>query len=217
MKRWFYCLTLLSPLLSLAADLPDSPAQVALFDSDHLKNVTRPVTLDYSFSRKGAPTIAYEDHVSAEIRAVHEGDGKDVWISFLSGERQMPTTPVIDFHGNPLLMYFLEHDVLEMKQDTGVPSAYFRNHMRRVFYDGAKITPVTITVAGKERVATAIDITPFAGDPNLNDFPAMAAKSYRFILCDQVPGTLYQIMSRSPAIGQFPAIDEEMTFTGAKP
>jgi len=33
---------------------------------------------------------------------------------------------VDDFHGNPLLMFFLEHDVQEMSAQFGVAAAYFR-------------------------------------------------------------------------------------------
>jgi hypothetical protein len=205
------------PTIAVAAEPPDSPAQVALFDSNHLSNIASPVKLDYRFVRQGDPSRSYDDHVVADIKAVHENGGRDVWVSFLSGERQMPTPPVAGFHGNPLLMYFLEHDVLEMRQETGRPAAYFRNRIRRAFFDGAQTQAVTIDVSGKAQTATEIDIMPFGHDPNLADLPAVAAKSYRFILCDQVPGTLYQIGSSMPSSADVPAVDETMTFAGEAP
>lgn len=196
---------------------PDSPAQAALFDSDHLKNIPAPVRLDYSFVRRGDPSRTYDDHVTAEIRTLHENGGKDVWVAFLSGERQMPTPPVSGFHGNPLLMYFLEHDVIEMRQETGRPAAYFRNRIRRAFFDGAQTSPVSIDLAGKTLPATEIDITPFGNDPSLADLPAVAGKSYRFLLCDDVPGTLYQISSTMPPAGQSAGVEEVMTYSGETP
>jgi hypothetical protein len=192
-------------LAALAADVHMTPAQQALFESDHLKNVTEAVKLDYDFSRRGKAD--YEDHVVADIRTVHEDGGKDVWITFLSGERQMQTTPAINFHGNPLLMYFLEHDVNEMRQDTGQPAALFRNRIRHAFVDAAEVKPVTITYSGKTLPATDIRITPFRSA----DLPDFAGKTYDFVLCDQVPGTLYQIRTQAGAVV------ESMTFKGTAP
>ncbi len=205
------------PAAAQATGEPDSPAQAALFDSDHLKNIHTPVRLNYSFARSGNPSISYKDSVVAEIRAVHDNGTKDVWIRFLSGEREMPSTPVIGYHGNPLLMYFLEHDVMEMRGETGIPAAYFRNRVRHAFVAGARTSQVTIPLAGKMQSATEIDITPFGNDPNLASLPAIAGKTYHFILCDQVPGTIWQISSRMPSSAQGPVVDESMTYSGEAP
>lgn len=216
MRLSVFCLTILLafPAAAEVSAPPDSPAQVALFDSDHLKNIPAPVRLDYSFVRHGDPARSYDDRVIAEIKALHENGGKDVWVDFLSGERQMPTPPVSGFHGNPLLMYFLEHDVIEMRRETGRPAAYFRNRIRRAFFDAAQTSQVSIDLAGKALPATEIDITPFGNDPNLADLPAVAAKSYRFILSNDVPGTLYQISSKMPPAGESAGVDEVMTYSG---
>ncbi len=208
----FVCLA--APAAAGAAAEPEIPAQVALFDSDHLKNIHSPVRLNYSFARHGNPSQVYQDSVVADVRVVHPDGGKDVWIHFLSGQRQMPATPVMDFHGNPLLMYFLEHDVLEMRQETGIPAAYFRTRVRRAIVYGARISKVAVPLDGKTLPATEIDITPFGTDPGLANLPSVAGKTYHFILCDQVPGTIYQIGSRMPAAGNNPVVDESMTYVG---
>lgn len=205
------------PMAANAIGEPDSPAQVALFDSDHLKNIASPVHLTYSFVRSGSPDVAYDDKVIAEIREVHPDGAKDVWITFLSGERQMPAAPVVNFHGNPLLMYFLEHDVLEMKSETGVPATYFRNRIRQAFFNNAQTSQTTIDFGGHAQPATQIDISPFAKDPNLAPMPAVAGKTYRFVLCDQVPGTIYQIGSRMPPTSGQASVDEVMTYSGETP
>jgi hypothetical protein len=215
---WFWLAASLAlPTPPRAADRPDSPAQAALFESDHLGNIPAPVRLEYSFVRRGDPARAYDDRVEAEIKTIHANGGRDVWINFLSGERQMPAAPVIDFHGNPLLMYFLEHDVLEMRQETGHPAAYFRNRIRRAFIDRARSSQISIDLAGKTVPATRIDIAPFGDDPNLADLPAIAGKSYLFILSSDVPGTLYQISSRTPPSEQNAGVDEVMTYSGEAP
>src|SRR6185312_15277228 len=68
---------------------PLSPAQIALFESNHLKEITRPAVLDYSFQHRGGEDGDFEDKVSADIRTVHEDGKKDVWVDFLTGKRQM--------------------------------------------------------------------------------------------------------------------------------
>jgi hypothetical protein len=198
-----------------AADLPDSPAQQALFDGDHLKNVTSPTRLGYDFSRSGDPAKAYEDKVEAHVRAVHENGGRDVWITFLTGERQMPSLPAMGFHGNPLLMYFLEHDVVEMRDDFSRPAAYFRNRIRHALFDSAEISQITIDFGGKAVPATDIHLAPFAQDKNVADLPGVTEKSYDFILSDAVPGGLYQIRTQMPMKEKAAQLVETMTFAGA--
>ncbi|PKU24144.1 hypothetical protein [Telmatospirillum siberiense] len=219
--RWLFCLATLLPSAAAMAETsvvpPDTPAQIALFDSDHLGNITAPVRLDYSFVRQGDPARTYDDRVSADIRTLRDNGGKDVWTDFLSGDRRMPTPPVSGFHGNPLLMFFLEHDVLEMRQETGRPATYFRNRIRRAFLDGAQVSQITLDLQGRTAPATEIDITPFRDDPALTELPTVAGKSYRFVLSAEVPGTLYQISSHAPPSAGAAGIDEVMTFAGKQP
>ena len=201
-----------------AAEIPpDSPAQKALFDSDQLHNVTAPIALDYRFSRSGIETLSYDDKVVADIRTLHPEGGKDVWISFLSGDRQMPIPPVMNFHGNPLLMVFLEHDVNEMRDETGRPAALYRTLIRRALFDRARVTPTHITLAGREQPASEIVITPFDHEPLLTNIDGVPGKSYHFVLCDSVPGTLYQISSRLTLAQPGAVLIEAMTFTGTTP
>jgi hypothetical protein len=197
---------------------PLSPAQIALFESDHLKSITKPVRLDYAFEHHG-DTGDFTDKVSETIREVDEKGGKDVAVEFLSGEHQMNFPPVNGFHGNPVLMYFLEHDVMELHQATGGAATYFRNRIRRAFFDGADVHPAEVTVDGKTRAATEIVIMPFRNDAQIARFPGVADKRYRFVLCDAVPGAIYQISTSVPKSAApsndaaKAAFDETMTYT----
>lgn len=197
---------------------PLSPAQIALFESNHLKSISKPVRLDYAFEHHGGAGD-FDDKVSETIREVHEDGGKDVAVEFLSGEHQTNFPPVTGFHGNPVLMYFLEHDVMELHQATGGAATYFRNRIRRAFFDGADVHPTEVTVDGKTRAATEIVITPFRNDAQIARFPGVADKSYRFVLCDAVPGTIYQISTSVPkpaAPTGGAAFDETMTYSGER-
>lgn len=210
--------TTLAACMAAAAaddDRPLSSAQVALFETDHLKEIRRPIVLDYTFRHRGGPEGEYVDKVSADIRAVRQDGRKDVWIDFLTGDRRVDFPPAIGFNGNPLLMYFLEHDVMEMRAVTGGSALYFRNRIRAAFVDQAAMHPVEVTIDGAMHQATEIDLAPFRHDPNLARFPAFAEKTYRFILSDAVPGRIYQISTTLGAPGVAPDTFEEwMTYAG---
>ncbi len=202
-----------------AADPPPlSQAQIALFESDHLKSINQPARLDYAFEHHGG-SGDYTDKVSADIRQVNEDGSKDVAVQFLTGEHQMNFPQVNGFHGNPLLMFFLEHDVVEMREATGGAATYFRNRIRRAFLDGADMHPVEVTLDGKKQSGTEIVIAPFRHDQMIERFPGVADKTYHFILCDAVPGTIYQISTAvpkpaAPGPAAAAAFAESMTYSG---
>lgn len=203
---------------SVSSAAPDdrslTPAQVALFDSNHLKGITRPVRLEYAFKHQGGAGD-FGDTITEDIRAVHPDGRKDVWVQFLSGTREMKFPPAMGFNGNPLLMYFLEHDVVEMQQATGGSSSYFRNRIRAAFLN-ADMHPATVSFKGRTYEAHEIVISPFRTDAHVAQFPAFKEKAYRFILCDGLPGTIYQISTTVPAVGNgnSGAFKEAMTYEG---
>lgn len=205
-------------LASAAARADDqklSQAQIALFESDHLKEIRRPARLEYAFQHRGGAAGDYADKVTIDIRDINKDGGKDVAVEFLTGEHQMNFPPVTGFHGNPLLMYFLEHDVVEMRDATGGAATYFRNRIRRAFVDAAETHPVEVTLDGAKQSGTEIVITPFRDDPHVGRIPGFADKTYRFILCDAVPGTIYQISTAALGAGSAPkAFEESLTYAG---
>lgn len=210
--------TLLAAVLpAAAADDPPplTPAQAALFDSNHLKGITRPVKLEYAFKHQGG-TGDFDDIVTADVRNVRPDGHKDVWVQFLTGTHRMNFPPAMDFQGNPLLMYFLEHDVVEMEQATGGTSAYFRNRIRAAFLDADMHETKVAIGDGQSCEGHEIVIEPFRTDPHLAGFPAFRDKTYHFTLCDRVPGTIYRISTAVPTVGNgiSGAFEEAMTYEG---
>jgi hypothetical protein len=118
-----------------ADERPLSAAQAALFESDHLAGFRYPSILDYLFRHDGRQP--YADNVSLAIREVHPDGSKDVPVEFVSGDHRLDFAPVGGFHGNPLIVYFLEWDVLGMQQETGGSAFYFCNRIRAAFVDQA--------------------------------------------------------------------------------
>ncbi len=178
-------------------DAPLSAAQIALFESNHLKSIHSPVIVQYSFEGT-AGTGRFTDTVAIGIEPRPDGS-KDIRADFLSGDRHMAFAPVIGFNGNPVLMFFLEHDVAEMQKATGGSRTYFRNRIRRAFVDRAGSRAVAIAFNGKEELGTEITLVPFHDDPMIARFEEFRDKSYRFVLVDAVPGMIYQIATSVPA------------------
>lgn len=192
-----------------------TPAQVALFESDHLKDITRPVQLEYEFTHRGGAGD-FTDAVTADVRDVRPDGRKDVWVQFLTGEHQMRFPPAMGFKGNPVLMYFLEHDTVEMQQATGGAQSYFRNRIREAFLH-ADMRIAGLTVDGKTYAGHEIVIAPFRNDPHFAQ-SAFREKAYHFTLCEGVPGTICRISTTVPAIGTggTGAFEEAMTYEGER-
>jgi hypothetical protein len=198
-------------------DAPLSPTQILLFDTPHLKAIDHPVSLEYSFHRNGP--AAFDDQVVERIDEVHPDGTKHVSVNFVIGEHHQFFPAVDDFHGNPLLMFFLEHDVQEMRAQFGVAAAYFRNQIRTAFIDRATIEDVPIAIDGRTVPARRITLRPFADDPRLANLPAVRNKTYVFVVTDSVPGMLEDLRVDRPAdpSAGAPALSEELVFKGERP
>src|SRR5690348_2701557 len=115
-------LWVLAPVMAEEAERPLSAAQTALFASDHLHAIIAPTILRYRFTASGVSGFA--DTIAIGVSPRPDGT-KDVRIDFFTGERHLPFQPVNGFKGNPVLMFFLERDVLEMHKATGGSALYF--------------------------------------------------------------------------------------------
>jgi hypothetical protein len=211
-----------APLLTIgAAHADDTPpplsqAQVALFESDHLRDIHQAAELEYRFHHQaqgGKDAGEYVDRIALDLHPRNDG-GKDVWVDFLSGAHHVAYPPLMGFHGNPVLMFFLEHDVDEMGRVTGGPSAYFRNSIRRAFVDQAAVKTIGVERDGKTTPATEITLVPFAGNTEIAaSFPALKDKRYRFVLSPTVPGEIYEITAQLPGeAGAPPQQEDSMIF-----
>ncbi len=200
---------------------PLSPAQITLFESDHLHGIDSAERLEYRFDQRAGeatedPKANFTDRVDVDVRPRSDG-AKDVWIDFLSGEHHMPFPPLMGFHGNPVIMFFLERDVIEMNRLTGGAVTYFRNRIRQAFVDQAEVHAIEVERDGKKLPATEINLRPFKGDSHVAVFPGLADKRYRFVLADTVPGTVYEIDAEAPSkTGQF-STRETMVFAKTSP
>lgn len=181
---------------------PISPAEVLLFETDHLARMKAPSTLVYEFRKQSNVEPTVTDTVQLDVSR-NKGQVNAV-LHFLTGERKHDLPKVDDAHGNPVLLGFLEHDIVEMKRLTGGSAGYFRKRIRMALANGAQVTPQRITYGGKSVEAKAVRIQPYLDDPLHARFENYVRKTYTFVLSEQVPGGVYRIsttLANAPGSG----------------
>ncbi len=196
-----------------------SPAERALFMTNHLAGTKPPATLRYSFAHRGSEDEAFEDKVAVKLKAAPGGKCCAAEAEFLTGTRRLALPDMEKAEGNPVVLYFLERDIREMNRLTKGQQNYFRKRIRMAVYQGATISDVTVSYRGKEVPAREIRIAPYLDDPLRVRFEKYANKTYVFTLSDAVPGGLYAIRTRvagaTPEAA--PLIADEMVVDGGTP
>jgi hypothetical protein len=206
----------------LAADNTFSQAEQKVFLDDHMRSLKPSEMLQYNFKKTGSLEPAFEDKVLVSVKPSGDGKHKAVDVSYLSGDRKLNLPATEDAQGNPVILYFLEQDVREMHRRTGGKENYFRNRIRMALAETADVRSVAVKINGKEIAASEVRIQPYLNDPMRAKFATFQNKIYLFILCDQVPGSVYELRTRvtdpTPAgnadqAEKLPLIEETLTFS----
>lgn len=203
-----------------ATDTPDySPAERLLFMTPQLGRLRPPQTLNYSFRKSGSLETGFDDQVTLQFAAAADGRCCAASGTFLSGERRMNLPEVPSAEGNPVILYFLEHDVRQMQRLTKGSQNHFRKRIRMAVYNAATLRELPVRWRGQSVTATEISISPFLDDPNRPRYEKFARKVYRFVLADAVPGGVYAIRTEIPSADApaAPLIVEELRAEGAEP
>lgn len=211
--------SLLLPVLAHAADEKDfSPAERALFMSDHLRNMKPPSTLRYAFRKSGALEDGFEDTVTVALTPQPNGTCCAGTGEFLTGARRMQMPEVDNATGNPVIMYFLERDVREMNRLTKGSQSHFRKRLRMAIYNGASVKKVSLPYRGRTIEGQEVSVSPFLDDPNRPRYEKFAGKHYQFMLSDAVPGGVHSIRTQigSASAEAPPLLVEELLAEGAE-
>lgn len=188
---------------AIAGAQPVSPAEVLLFETDHLARIQAPAALVYAFRKQSNVEPAYTDTVQLDVS--RKQGQLHAALRFLSGERTHALPEIDDVHGNPVLLGFLERDIAEMKRLTGGAAGYFRKRIRLALAS-AQVRPERISYGGKTVDAKAVRIQPYLDDPLHARFEHYVRKTYTFVLSDKVPGGVYQVSTTlANAAGSGPA------------
>lgn len=212
--------TVTAPALAQTSPPPPdySVAERLLLMSDQLQQISPPATLSYRFQRSGTLDAPFEDKVS--LRLTRQADGRCCAATgeFLSGARRLTLPQVEQVQGNPVTLYFLEHDIREMQRLTKGQANYFRKRIRMALYQGARLGEVRFSYRGQSVAGQEIVIQPYLDDPNRARFEQLAHKQYRFLLSDAVPGRVVSIHTTTRVDGgPAPLVEEALWIDGATP
>lgn len=196
---------------------PDySAAERLLLLGDQLRQVRPPTTLSYQFQRSGTLETPFEDKVSIQLTRQPDGKCCAATGEFLTGERRVTLPEVENARGNPVTLYFLEHDIREMQRLAKGQANYFRKRIRMALYQGAKVRDVRFNYRGQSLSGQEIEIQPYLDDPNRSRFEQLARKQYMFLMSDAVPGSVVSIRTSASAEGSAnPLIEDTLWIDGA--
>ena len=205
---------------AIAEDQPISEAEKLLFENHHMKNVPLPATLRYRFVKSGTLEAGYQDDATLNIELSPSHKGNVIKVGYLTGKNNFKTPDITDAKGNPIILFYLEREIAEMKRLTGGSINYYRKRIRLALVDDATVKPVTVMYDGKEVNASEIRISPYVNDPARPRYEKFAEKYYVFTMSDQVPGGVYQmkgvLSEKNTGNGQPPGslLEETLTFAG---
>src|SRR5512138_2839060 len=142
-------LAIAAPCALAAAAEDYSPAERAIFMSNHLANVQPPTTLHYRYVKSGSLEAGFDDRVTLRLTARPDHGCCTANADFLTGDRRLALPEVEAAEGNPVLLYFLERDIREMSRLTKGQQNYFRKRIRMAIYQAAKQRELTLSYRGK--------------------------------------------------------------------
>lgn len=190
-----------------------APAERLLFMSTHLKGVQPQTELDYAVDRSGPPAKE-KDTVKVLVLSADNANG-DALVSDHGGKVEVPGEGL---PCNPVILYFLEHDIAEMEQLTGGQRRYFQRRVRLALAASPAITPVIRDAQGKKVTAKQIVIQPYLDDPNSARFSQYIGKRYTFVMSEAVPGQVLLIRTEVPGANNdfaHPVQSETLSYQGA--
>lgn len=200
--------------------LTANEAQKILLLEDHLKNISKPVTLRYNFERKAAKDDSFTDVIDMKIDKVRDDGAKDISFEFFTGDRRKPYPDLSNFRTNALFMVSITRDIWVMARASGghaQQANYLGKKINIAIRENAKMEEITIDTANGPLKATKITVSPFAGDANIQRFKQFEHKVYEFVIAKDIPGQLYSVHTvvprgKSDKDGTGPLIEETTKF-----
>lgn len=201
---------MLSALLLLSTSLMATPAVAEkpefskanrlLFLNDHLTRHDYSARYTYLSSQTGSRESDYEGRIIITAHTIPGSDAKRVEFDASPniGQNQIPV--VDQARGNPLIMVFLQSDMLELAKATGGHWRYFQKQMKLALEHDAQVEPVTIEFKGEPLNAERITVRPYAEEQvRRKELGHYRNRTYEFLLSEDLPGEIFELRSVTPA------------------
>jgi hypothetical protein len=208
-RRFIYSLAFMLMLGPSAASAADgdvatnadsfSRANQLLFLEDHLTQTEYPARYTYEFVKSGSAADDFEDRITMIARNVAGSDAKHVELQVFRHDRERQVPDIDNARGNPLIMVFLQTDVLDLAKATGGHWRYFQKQMKLALENGARVEPVTVEFQGEAVEGQRITVKPYAGEQAHREaMGRYVDKTYEFVISDQVPGKIVELRTTVP-------------------
>ncbi|WP_298232737.1 hypothetical protein [uncultured Azohydromonas sp.] len=194
-----------------------SEAERRIFMAPHLQGLKPGTVLRYAFTHGGSLEPGYAGALELQLRAGADGRCCDTSATFPEAQGPRPLPTVEGASANPVILYFLEHDLREMQRLTRGQMNHFRRRIRLALAEDARSEDTRVRYQGRELPAQRLQVSPYLTDPMRNRFEQYAAKRYEFVLAD-VPGGVAQLRTLLPGnqSGTPPLLEETLTLEGAE-
>ena len=184
--------------------------QELVFEAHLLADLSEPQTLRYRYETRGSMVPKTQrSQVSMDVREVGEDGRKLVHFDMFEGHDRRQFGPMQARVQNPLVIVFLQRDVVRMGNQTGGSPEYFRKRIRDAFVEPAEVERLEIPYNGAVVPAIRVSITPFVDDPQIARFAQFRHKRYEFTVAEALPGGLYEIAAVTPESGPGGVLIEE--------
>ena len=176
-------------------------AEKLLFLHKDFNNIKTPKTLLYRYKGNGE-AISYNKK-AIQIELKNSSDGLVLTgVSFENRKRE-PIKSILNPKSNPVVLYYLEYDILQMQRLTKGQPNYFRKRIRAALAEGPTIFSEKKEINGKTITLKKFSIMPYATDPlrfsaRRTKYRRYSKKKYTFYTSDQIPGHLYSIEYEIP-------------------
>ena len=170
-----------------------SVAEKRLFIDDHLRGLPGGTILEYVYEKRGTLEGPVDDTARVMIGPPAAGSGQSVKIEYLSTTRKLALADIDAANANPVILYFLEHEVREMNRLTGGSTNYYRKRIRMALAGGGQVDTVVLDRGSRRIAAMEIHIAPYRDDPARSRYEKFAEKTYVFTLSDEVPGKVVEL------------------------
>lgn len=179
-----------------------------------------PLTLGYRFERRGRLDAAFAEPVGIAVAREADGSCCHARGDFLAGEHRVDLPEVDHARGNPVVLYFLEHDIRDLNRRTRGSVAYFRKRIRMALYEAARIDEVAFVYQGRRTQGRRITIEPYLNDPQPARLREFLRRRYVFVLSAEVPGGIAAMQAGTPAAdvgaGTEPLLLDELRLDGVE-
>ena len=192
------CLTLsLGSAGSWAEQEEFSKANQLLFMQDHFDPAAS-ARYTYQVVQTG-PEAGSPNTITMTARDVAGNGTKSVDFSMSQKDLAAQLEPIERARGNPLIMIFLQTDVVDQAKATGGHWRYFQKQIKLALEHNATVEPVSVEFQGHKVPGQRIVLKPYVDEKDhRQELGAYLDKTYEFTLSEHVPGTVVELKTQVP-------------------